>query len=259
MKVIDVQFTPWGKIYSFDAGQSEVMIGDFVILKTDLGIDIGKVVNISEVDAVNLNQDIKPILRKANLDDLKRVQEKEKQKLEALKVCRELVRKHNLPMKLVDAHFSFDGGRLTFAFIANGRIDFRELVKDLSQHFQRSIRLQQIGIRDSAKISGDIGLCGRPLCCQKFLKEFVSITSDIAELEQVSHRSERLCGPCGRLVCCLEFERPVYEELRKELPEIGSVINTPCGKGCVVNCHVLKRSVDVKLEEGEVVEVEIKK
>lgn len=258
MKIIEVQFTPWGKIYDFDASRSEIKIGDFVIVKTDLGIDISKVVNIKE--KAETDREIKPILRKATLSDIEKMKEKEKQKESALKICQDLAKKYSLPIKLIDVNFSFDGGRITFAFIADGRVDFRELVKDLTKTFQKSIRLQQLGIRDEAKIYGDIGMCGRDLCCRKFLKNLGNVVSDLAELQQVDHRgSDRLSGICGRLMCCLEYEKSFYEEIVKKLPAIGTVVSTKQGKGKVVGHHVLKQSVDVELKEGSVIEVEIKK
>jgi cell fate regulator YaaT (PSP1 superfamily) len=165
-------------------------------------------------------------------------------------------------MKVVDAHFSFDGGRLIFPFIADGRVDFRQLVKDLTHHFQKSIRLQQIGIRDEAKITGDFGSCGRQLCCKTHLKSLVSITSELAEVQQIAHRgSERLSGQCGRLRCCLAYEGKNYEELASNLPAIGSTIKTPQGKGEVIGWHTLKQTVDVALngDRNNVIEFSLKK
>jgi cell fate regulator YaaT (PSP1 superfamily) len=263
MRVVEVQFTPWGRVYDFDAGEHAIPVGDFVIVKTDLGVEMGKVVgakelNAKEIEAAKLA--IKPIFRKANTADAIKFREKEDQKKEALAVCKKLVRKYNLPIKLIDAHFSFDGGRLTFAFVADGRVDFRDLVRDLTKTFQKSIRLQQLGIRDEAKISGDVGACGRNLCCQKFLKDLGNITSDLADLQQISHRgSDRLTGVCGRLMCCLSYEQKNYEEAIKKLPAVGTNVRTDRGRGKVIGWHTLKQSVDVKLDEGTIIEVPIKK
>ncbi len=263
MKIVEVQFTSWGRIYDFDAGEAAVTAGDFVIVKTDLGTEMGKVVGAKEVSEKEIEEaglEIKPIFRKATTSDMQKFREKEKQKKAALQTCKQLIKKHNLPMKLIDAHFSFDGGRVTFAFVADGRVDFRELVSDLTKVFQKSIRLQQLGIRDEAKISGDVGVCGRYLCCQKFLKDLGNITSDLADLQQVAHRgSERLTGVCGRLMCCLAYEQNIYEEQVKKLPAIGTTVRTDYGRGKVVGWHVLKGSVEVELEEGRVIEVPIKK
>jgi cell fate regulator YaaT (PSP1 superfamily) len=263
MKVVEVQFTPWGRIYDFDAGEAALGVDDFVVVKTELGVEMGKVVGkkeLGEKDLAEAKLEIKPIFRKANTADLAKFKEKDGQKKEALSFCKKLIKKYNLPIKLIDAHFSFDGGRITFAFVADGRVDFRELVKDLTKTFQKSIRLQQLGIRDEAKISGDIGSCGRNLCCQKFKKDLGSITSDLADLQQIAHRgSDRLTGACGRLMCCLAYEQKNYEEAVKKLPAIGTVVRTEHGRGKVVGWHVLKQSVVVKLDEGRVVEVPIKK
>jgi cell fate regulator YaaT (PSP1 superfamily) len=263
MKIIEVQFTPWGRIYDFDAGETNFSVGDFVVVKTDLGVEMGKVVGtkeleVKEVEAAKVG--IKPIFRKANTADTIKFKEKEDQKKEALAVCRQLVKKYKLPIKLIDAHFSFDGGRLTFAFVADGRVDFRELVKDLTKTFQKSIRLQQLGIRDEAKISGDVGACGRNLCCRKFKKDLGNISSELADLQQIAHRgSDRLAGVCGRLMCCLAYEQKTYEEAVKKLPPVGTKVRTDRGRGQVIGWHVLKQSVEVKLDEGTIIEVQIKK
>jgi len=263
MHIVEVQFTPWGRIYDFDAGETKVEVDDFVIVKTDLGTEIGKVVGVKEADrneSADVKIEIKPIFRRATTADMLKLKEKEGQKGEALSLCKKLIKKYNLSIKLIDVHFSFDGGRITFAFVADGRVDFRELAKDLTKYFQKSIRLQQLGIRDEAKISGDIGICGRHLCCQKFLKDLGNITSDLADLQQVAHRgSDRLAGVCGRLMCCLAYEQKDYEELAKKLPAVGTVVRTDHGKGKVIGWHILKQSVDVRLEEGSIVEITIKK
>jgi cell fate regulator YaaT (PSP1 superfamily) len=154
----------------------------------------------------------------------------------------------------VDVHFSFDDSRVTFAFIAEGRVDFRELLKDLNKSYKKNIRLQQIGIRDEIKISGDIGCCGRNLCCQSFYKDLGNITSDLAELQQVSHRgAERLSGVCGRLKCCLSYEKELYNELADKLPMIGEKLKTAHGRGSVIGWHVLRQSVDVLLDDKETI------
>lgn len=267
--VIEVQFSPWDKIYNFGLPEdgiaqkiSDFKVDDYVIVETKLGIEMGKIAGIKEMEekAIESFGELKPILRKATPDDLDKIIKKNEEKDSALDYCKEIIEKHGLPMKLVDVHFSFDGGRITFAFIADSRIDFRELVKDLTRHFQKSIRLQQLGIRDEARASGDIGACGRELCCRGFLKDLKSITSEYAEVQQVAHRgSDKLSGVCGRLRCCLAYEKEGYEEMVKNLPAIGSVIKAPQGKGEVIGWHTLKQTVDVRLEDGEtVVEVAIK-
>jgi cell fate regulator YaaT (PSP1 superfamily) len=261
MKVIEIQFTPWGKIYDFLGGDCVLNINDSVIVKTELGTELGKITGIKKIeDGDPALEEIKPIFRKANSSDYLKIKERNSQKKEVLNLCKKLVKKYDLPIKLVDAHFAFDGSRITFAFVADGRVDFRDLVKELTKIFQKSIRLQQLGIRDEAKISGDVGCCGRGLCCKKVLKDLGNISSDLASLQQISHRgSDRLTGICGRLMCCLAYEQKTYEDLSKNLPAVGTIVKTKSGKGKIIGWHTLKQSVMVELDEGGVIEVEIKK
>jgi len=279
MKVVQIKFAPWDKEYSFDPNNLSIVLGDYVIVKTELGKEIGRVVSFGEVDKTDVaevelaeetnnhkekkeKREIKPIIRKASSLDIKKLPSA-KEKKEALDYCKEMIDKHNLTMKLVDVIFSFDNSKITFAFIADGRIDFRELVKDLTRHFNRTIRLYQIGIRDEAKLKGDYGPCGRLLCCKSFLKGLTSITSEMAECQQVVHRgSERISGMCGRLMCCLSYENKGYQELTEQMPPIGAKVNVDGKKGEVVSRHVLKQSVNVKFigEKGEndaIVEVDL--
>ncbi|MFH1255290.1 MAG: regulatory iron-sulfur-containing complex subunit RicT [bacterium] len=262
MLVAQVQFAPWDKRYDFDADEAGVKIGDYVIVKTDLGVEIGKVVGLSEnAGAESEPAEIKKIIRKAEPADLKKSPD-EKQKKKDFAYCKKVIDKLQLPMKLVDAHYSFDDSRITFPFIADSRIDFRDLVKDLTKHFGKSIRLQQIGIRDEAKFCGDFGHCGRPLCCARFLGDLNSITSEMAELQQCAHRgSERISGICGRLMCCLSYEEGGYKKLAEKLPFIGSEVKVEGRKGKVLARYILKQTVKVLLDEGKgeaggVVEVE---
>lgn len=221
--------------------------------------------NAAEVET-EIKSEIKPvlrsILRKATANDLEKLP-KYTERLKVLEQAKKMKDKYGLPMKFFDVHFSFDGSRLTLAFIADGRIDFRELVKDLTRYFGRTIRLQQIGIRDEAKIMGDYGHCGQLLCCRRFLREFNSITSEIAELQQCSHRgSDRISGVCGRLMCCLHYEQQGYKDLALRMPPLGVKVDVDGKKGEVVGHHVLKQTVDVKFggENGEeeiIVEVDL--
>jgi cell fate regulator YaaT (PSP1 superfamily) len=260
MKYVEVQFTPWDKCYTFSAADFEIEPGNYVIVETKMGTEIGRVVGFPAT-ANKDDGEIKPILRKATTEDMEKALEYRKLKVKALDDCKIFVKKYNLPMKLVDAYYSFDDARLTFAFIANGRVDFRELVKEITKHFKRSIRLQQIGIRDEIKLNGDIGCCGRSLCCQTFYRDLGNVTSDFADLQQVAHRgSDRLSGVCGRLKCCLTYEHNVYQELAKNLPAIGSSVKTEQGKGVVIGWHILKQTVDVRLEgKDSIIEWAIKK
>ena len=271
MRLIQVQFAPWDKKYNFDPFALDVKIGDQVIVKTELGVELGKVVGFAtapdadpEKPAEGESVEIKKVIRKAEPADLEKLPN-DKQKKKDFTFCRKLIEKYQLPMKLVDVHYSFDGARLTFPFIADSRVDFRELVKDLTKHFSKAIRLQQIGIRDEARHSGDFGHCGRPLCCGRFLGELNSITSEMAELQQCVHRgSERISGVCGRLMCCLSFEEDGYKKLAEKLPLVDSEVKVEGKRGRVIAQHILKQTVDVLLEGsngegGDVVEVEAKK
>lgn len=298
MRVAKIQFTPWdNKSYYFSCEDIDLVVGNKVIVKTELGVDIGEVVGFADVpdelvkeneekkdkEELNINgeeesvteenkkkplwfdgREIKPILRKATVVDKSKLATEEDKK-KAMEYCRQAKEKYGLPMKLVDVHFSFDGSRITFAFIADGRVDFRELVKDLTRHFGRTIRLQQIGIRDEARIMGDYGHCGQRLCCQTHLKELTSITSEMAELQECSHRgAERISGVCGRLMCCLAYEQQGYEELAKRLPPVGSEIKVGFKKGTVVKQNILKQTVEVEIpgengEESTIVEIEARR
>lgn len=264
MKIAQIQIAHWDRVYDYKLGDFRLELGDQVLIKTDWGTEVGKVVGLKEVsdqEFAGREESFMPIIRSVTTEDLETSGELQKQKPAALEYCKKLVDRHNLPMKVIDAHFSFDGSRLIFPFIADGRVDFRALVKDLTHHFQKSIRLQQIGIRDEAKIAGDFGSCGRELCCKTHLQELSSITSELADLQQISHRgSERLSGQCGRLRCCLAFEGENYKQLAKNLPALGSIIKTPQGKGEVIGWHTLKQTVDVALEGNErnIIEVPIK-
>jgi Uncharacterized homolog of PSP1 len=268
MKIAQIQFTPWDKVYNFGADNIKVKRGDYVVVETELGEELGKVLILEDRDIradelPGTERALKPLKRLATLADLGRMASQDK-KDEALDVCREYVAKRGLDIKLVDVSFSFTGNRLNFAFIADGRVDFRDLVKDLTSHFNSQIRLTQIGTRDEARFSGDCGPCGKVLCCKGHIREFFSITSDMAEAQQVVHRgSERISGMCGRLMCCLSFEYEGYKEMAGNLPPIGTKVNVDGARGVVVGHHILKQAVDVKFpgtKEGErdfVVQVDI--
>lgn len=280
MKIAQVKFVSWDKEYNFSLNGLDLEIGEKVIVKTELGMELGEIAGFAEIDPKKIKIDeqvaedaaaenpdstdkaIKPIIRKATMHDLDKMPGLKERK-EALEVCRKIKDKYGLAMKFVDAHFSYDGSRITFAFIADGRIDFRELVKELTRNFGKSIRLQQIGIRDEAKISGDIGHCGKALCCRGHLRQLESINSEMAELQDCSHRgSDRISGICGRLMCCLAYEQSGYEELAKRLPPMGAKVNVDGKRGVVVGHHILKQAVDVEFKDngensGIVVEVDL--
>jgi cell fate regulator YaaT (PSP1 superfamily) len=255
MKIVQVQFAPWDKVYNFSTAGLDLAVGDYVIVETEMGKELGKIIafclekektDIGTIDN-GTAKEIKPIIRKAVFEDVEKVTDQNR-KNEVMNFCREAIERTNLPMKLIDAHFSLDGNRINFAFTSDGRVDFRDLVKELAAKFSANIRLTQIGTRDEAKITGDCGPCGRGLCCRDFLCEFSSITSEMAEAQQVVHRgSERISGMCGRLMCCLSFEYEGYKEMAGKLPPIGTKVNVDGVRGTVCGHHILKQTVDVKI------------
>ncbi|MEK7653395.1 MAG: regulatory iron-sulfur-containing complex subunit RicT [Patescibacteria group bacterium] len=270
MRVVLIQFIPWDRGYAFEPAGLDLSIGEIVVVNTEFGQEAGKVIGFGELSDEEIKElgGLKSVERIANREDTGAMKEnnKPRKKEQAIDYCHKTVKRHGLEMKLVDCHFSFDDQRLTFAFIADGRVDFRNAVKDLTKHFQRSVRLHQLGVRDEAKIAGDVGSCGFGLCCRGHLKVLGNVTSELAEQQQVAHRGpERLSGVCGRLKCCLAYETGLYEELAKKLPPIGTRVRTKHGRGEVVGWHILKGSVTVKIDqekEGErnmIVEVPIEK
>lgn len=249
MIVVGVRFHNQDKTYDFNSNGIELKLDDVVIVETELGMEAGEVVAIEKrSDDEKSNSNLKPVLRKATSTDLEKIENYKKKVEESIAYCRQTIDKFELPMKLVDAYFAFDGSRITFYFTADSRIDFRELVKDLTRHFQKSVRLQQIGSRDAAAKIGDYGVCGRKLCCAKFLKEFESITLDAARAQQIEHRgSDRLSGCCGRLMCCLNYEEKTYKKLSQNLPEVGTEVITKKGNGKIISRNILKQEVEVIL------------
>jgi cell fate regulator YaaT (PSP1 superfamily) len=250
-KVAGIRFHSQDKVYHFDQKDLKLNLGDVVIVETELGTEAGEVVSRDQkIDEKNLEKPLKPVLRTATSSDLEKIKKYQDKVSEALTTCHKAIEKYKLPMKLIDAHFAFDGSRLTFYFTAESRIDFRNLVKDLTRHFQKSVRLQQIGSRDAAAKIGGCGICGCELCCARFLNKFESITIDMARSQQMAHRgSERLSGVCGRLMCCLSYETKTYQELVKKMPVVGQEVKTSQGVGRVISRNVLKQEVEVELDK----------
>jgi len=247
IKVIGVRFRKAGKVYFFDPAGMEIKTGDHVIVETARGIEFGHVVlGTREVDEKKVVQPLKSVIRMANKNDEeteKRNKEKEK---EAFKICLEKIKKHELQMKLIDAEYTFDNNKVLFYFTADGRIDFRELVKDLAAVFKTRIELRQIGVRDETKIMGGIGICGRPLCCHSYLSEFIPVSIKMAKEQNLSLNPTKISGVCGRLMCCLKNEEETYEVLNSKLPNIGDYVTTDDGlKGEVHSVSVLRQLVKV--------------
>ena len=253
VKVIGVRFRTAGKIYFFDPGKLEIKRTDHVIVETARGMEYGTVVgDIKEVTEEEVFTPLKPIIRIAtHQDDEKAKKNKEKEK-EAFGICLEKIKVHKLQMKLIDAEYTFDNNKLLFYFTADGRIDFRELVKDLAAVFRTRIELRQIGVRDETKIRGGIGICGRPLCCNAHLSDFIPVSIKMAKEQNLSLNPTKISGVCGRLMCCLKHEEETYEELNRNLPNVGDHVTTEDGKkGEVASVNVLRQLVKVIVEDTD--------
>lgn len=254
-KVIGVRFRTAGKIYFFAPGKFDIKQGDNVIVETARGVEFGRVVSgPREVKDEEVVQPLKSVIRPANDQDRKTVEKNKQKEKEAFKICLEKIRKHKLEMKLIDVEYTFDGNKILFYFTADGRIDFRELVKDLAAVFRTRIELRQIGVRDETKIRGGIGICGRPLCCSTYLTEFSAVSIKMAKEQNLSLNPTKISGVCGRLMCCLTNEEETYEVLNSQLPSVGDTVTTKDGlTGVVHSLSVLRRQVKVvvNLENDE--------
>ena len=246
-RVIGVRFRPAGKIYFFAPGKYEVKTGDKVIVETARGVEFGSVVTgPKEVEDDKITQPLKSVIRIATQEDIRKEEKNREKEKEAFGICLEKIRKHGLEMKLIDAEYTFDNNKVLFYFTADGRIDFRELVKDLASVFRTRIELRQIGVRDETKIRGGIGICGRPLCCHTYLTEFAPVSIKMAKEQNLSLNPSKISGVCGRLMCCLTNEEETYEELNSRLPTNGDRVTTPDGlKGDVQSVNVLRQLVKV--------------
>ncbi len=257
IKVIGVRFRTAGKIYFFDPLNLDIKRGDHVIVETARGIEFGTVMTgVTEVEDGRVVQPLKPVIRLANARDVEQEANNKLKEREAFKICLEKIQKHGLEMKLIDAEYTFDNNKVLFYFTADGRIDFRELVKDLAGVFKTRIELRQIGVRDETKIVGGIGICGRPLCCHSYLADFVPVSIKMAKEQNLSLNPTKISGVCGRLMCCLKNEEETYEELNRKLPGIGDYVTTEDGlRGEVQSVNVLRQLVKVVVEEGDEKEI----
>ncbi len=248
VKIIGVRFRTAGKVYYFSPGKTEPKAGDKVIVETARGVEFGTVVlGPKEVEEDKITPPLKSVIRLATAEDIKKEEKNREKEKEAFKICLEKIRKHGLEMKLIDAEYTFDNNKVLFYFTADGRIDFRELVKDLASVFRTRIELRQIGVRDETKIRGGIGICGRPLCCHTYLTEFAPVSIKMAKEQNLSLNPTKISGQCGRLMCCLKYEQDYYEETLKKLPKVGKEVLTPDGVGNIVEINVLRERVKVKL------------
>lgn len=257
VKVIGVRFRTAGKIYFFDPLKFDVKRGDHVIVETARGIEYGTVVgDPKEVEDDKVIQPLKPVLRVATARDTEQENANKQKEREAFKICLEKIKKHKLDMKLIDAEYTFDNNKVLFYFTADGRIDFRELVKDLASVFKTRIELRQIGVRDETKIMGGIGICGRTLCCHAHLSEFVPVSIKMAKEQNLSLNPTKISGMCGRLMCCLKHEEETYEYLNRKLPNVGDYVTTDDGlKGEVHSVNVLRQLVKVLIENNDEKEI----
>ncbi len=257
IKVIGVRFRTAGKVYYFDPLGFEIKKGDHVIVETARGIEFGTVVaGLMEVPEEKVVQPLKPVIRIANQRDVEQEAANRDKEKEAFRICLEKIREHALEMKLIDAEYTFDNNKVLFYFTADGRIDFRELVKDLASIFKTRIELRQIGVRDETKIVGGIGICGRPLCCHSYLSDFIPVSIKMAKEQNLSLNPAKISGVCGRLMCCLKNEEETYEELNRRLPGIGDPVTTQEGlKGEVQSVNVLRQLVKVVINSGDEKEI----
>ena len=257
IKVVGVRFRTAGKIYYFAPGNFEINKGSHVIVETARGVEYGTAVSgIKEVPDDQVVQPLKTVLRVATEKDDEQDKNNRVKEKEAYRICLEKIRKHELDMKLIDAEYTFDNNKILFYFTSDGRVDFRELVKDLAGVFRTRIELRQIGVRDETKILGGIGICGRPLCCHQHLSEFIPVSIKMAKEQGLSLNPTKISGVCGRLMCCLKHEEETYEDLNRKLPNVGDFVTHQDGtKGVVHSVNVLRQLVKVLIEDGDEKEI----
>ncbi|MCY6484782.1 stage 0 sporulation family protein [Clostridium aestuarii] len=254
--VVGIRFKKSGKIYYFSPNELDVKIGENVIVETVRGIEFGKcVIGPKDILEEEIIMPLKNVIRKAVDEDVEKDFENKKKQEEAFNVCVEKIQKHDLPMKLIDVEYTFDNNKIIFYFTADGRVDFRELVKDLAAVFRTRIELRQIGVRDEAKMIGGLGPCGRPMCCSSFLGDFAPVSIKMAKEQNLSLNPSKISGICGRLMCCLNYEQLTYENIKKELPRVASIVETPFGTGEVISNSVVKESVKIKVKTEDQEEI----
>ena len=253
VKVIGVRFRQAGKIYNFDPLDFKIEVGNHVIVETARGIEYGKVVqSVQEKNEEDVIMPLKPVIRVATEEDDKIAKQNKDKEKKAFFICKEKIAKHGLEMKLIETEYTFDNNKVLFYFTADGRIDFRELVKDLASVFKTRIELRQVGVRDETKMLGGIGICGRPLCCSTYLSEFIPVSIKMAKEQNLSLNPTKISGICGRLMCCLKNEQEAYEYLNSNLPNVGETVKTFDGlKGEVKSVNVLRQKVKIVIEQND--------
>ena len=252
INIVGIRFKKAGKIYYFDPNELDIKKGDYVIVETARGIEFGEcVIGIKQVTEEEVVAPLKSVIRIANDEDIAKHKENKDKESEALDICLKKIEDHKLDMKLIDVEYTFDNNKVIFYFTADGRVDFRELVKDLATVFKTRIELRQIGVRDEAKMIGGLGPCGRTMCCSSFLGDFASVSIKMAKEQNLSLNPTKISGICGRLMCCLNYEQSTYEYIRKRLPKVGSIIKTEDGNGEVISNNAVKELVKVKMKKGD--------
>ena len=254
--IIGVQFQKNGKLYYFDSNGIEAKPGDYIIVDTARGYDLGEVImGAREIDEGSWNTPLKKAIRLATEQDIQHGRENRSKEKEAFTICQKKIAEHKLEMKLVSVEYAFDNSKILFFFTANGRVDFRSLVKDLASIFKMRIELRQIGVRDEAKMLGGLGPCGRPICCGTFLYQFQPVSIKMAKEQNLSLNPTKISGVCGRLMCCLKYEQEHYELTRKKMPKVGREVITPDGKGTVTDLNIVKETVFVRMTNGDTSEI----
>ena len=249
-EVIGVCFKNTGKVYYFDPGQERLEKGDMAIVETARGVECGEVaMGNREISDESIVQPLRQMVRKATREDIQRVMENRKKEKSAFKACERRIASRGLEMKLVDVEYTFDNSKILFYFTADGRVDFRELVKDLAGMFHTRIELRQIGVRDEAKMLGGMGICGRPFCCGSFLGGFQPVSIKMAKEQGLSLNPVKISGTCGRLMCCLKYEQEAYQDLLRTTPKVNALVSNPDGKGVVIDTNLLTRKLTVRLDK----------
>lgn len=249
--IIGVKFKGAGKVYYFDPDEAILNAGDYVVVETSRGIECGTVTfGNRELNDDGLNRPLKKIIRPATAEDIAHLEDNRKKEEKAYGICLKKIIEHNLKMKLVTVEYTFDNNKILFYFTADGRVDFRELVKDLAGIFRTRIELRQIGVRDESKMLGGLGICGREFCCKGFLSDFQPVSIKMAKEQGMSLNPVKISGTCGRLMCCLKYEQEAYSDLLKKTPKIGAYVSTPDGKGTVVDQNLIKGILNVQLQKN---------
>ncbi len=260
VKVVGVRFKKAGKVYYFDPDELTINSGMNVIVETARGIEFGEaVISNRDVPENEIVAPLKKVMRIASEEDIRHAEENSRKEKEAFSTCLQKIKDHNLEMKLIDVEYTFDNNKILFYFTADGRVDFRELVKDLAAVFKTRIELRQIGVRDESKMMGGIGVCGRVLCCSSYLGEFQPVSIKMAKEQGLSLNPTKISGTCGRLMCCLKYEQDAYEQIIKKAPKMGAIVETPDGQGVVMSTSLLKEIIKVKLDKGNETDLRVYK